>query len=294
MLRVALRGLVARRLRSALTGLAIVLGVALVAGTYVLTDSIVGAFGQIYHVVYSGTDATITGRSAIGSSITSSPGATPSFSQSLLARVRRLPDVAAATGGVTGTPQLIVHGEAVGFGGAPNLGYSVDPSEPRRLAALRLVAGRWPTGSELVVDSSTAARKHLRIGEPVGVQANGPVRRMRISGFVDLGGSASIGGATLAAFSLPTAQALFHKRGVLDEIRAVARAGVSPQRLVDEIRPLLPADAQVRTGAQQANHDASDTASFLSFLRTFLLVFAGVALFVGSFVIANSLSITIA
>jgi putative ABC transport system permease protein len=294
MLRVALRGLAARRLRSALTGLAVVLGVALVAGTYVLTDSITGAFDRIYNVVYSGTDATITGRSAISSSTQQAPGSEPSFSQSLLARVRRLPDVAAATGGVAGTPQLILHGRSISFGGAPNLGYSVDPSAPRRLAALDLVRGRWPRAAEVAVDSSTATRKHLRVGEAIGVQADGPVRQMRISGFVRLGGSASIGGATLAAFSLPTAQALFHKRGELDQIRVAARSGISPQRLVAQIRTILPPDTQARTAAQQARQDASATDSFLSFLRTFLLVFAGIALFVGSFVIANSLSITIA
>ena len=67
MLRVALRGLSTRRLRSALTALAIVLGVALVAGTFVLTDSITGAFSSIFQTIYSGTDATVTGRSAIDS-----------------------------------------------------------------------------------------------------------------------------------------------------------------------------------------------------------------------------------
>jgi putative ABC transport system permease protein len=296
-LRVALRGLAARRLRAVLTALAIVLGVALVAGTYVLTDSINGAFGTIFQTVYRGTDATITGRNAIDSS--ANPGvagggaSTPAFSESLLARVERLPDVQDAIGGVSGTPQLIQNGKAISFGGAPNLGFSVDPSKPE-FNSLKLVRGSWPGPSEVVVDSNTASKKHLRTGQEIGVQADGPVVRMRISGFVRLGGASSLGGATLAGFQLPTAQRLFGKLGRLDQIRASARPGVSPKSLVAQIRPILPPHTQATTGSQAASQDAASTTSFLSFLKTILLVFAGVSLFVGSFVIANSLSITIA
>jgi putative ABC transport system permease protein len=296
-LRVALRGLAARRLRAVLTALAIVLGVALVAGTYVLTDSINGAFSSIFQTVYRGTDATITGRNAIDSS--ANPGvagggaSTPAFSESLLARVERLPDVQEAIGGVSGTPQLIQNGKAISFGGAPNLGFSVDPSKPQ-FNSLKLVQGSWPGPSEVVVDSNTASKKHLRAGQEIGVQADGPVVRMRISGFVRLGSASSLGGATLAGFQLPTAQRLFGKLGRLDQIRVSARPGVSPQSLVAQIRTILPPHTQAKTGSQAASQDAASTTSFLSFLKTILLVFAGVSLFVGSFVIANSLSITIA
>ncbi len=294
MLRVALKGLATRRLRAALTALAIVLGVALVTGTYVLTDSITGAFNSIFQTVYRGTDATVTGRSAISSSAsTASGGSVPSFQESLLARVQRLPDVRDAIGGVSGTPQLIQHGKAISFGGAPNLGFSVDPSKPR-FNSLTLVSGHWPGPAQVVVDTNTASKKNLRAGQVIGVQATGPVRMMRISGLVKLGTANAIGGATLAGFQLPTAQRLFGKQGRLDDIRISARAGVSPKQLVNQIRPILPRATQVRTGSAQAKQDASSTTSFISFLKTFLLVFAGVSLFVGSFVIANSLSITIA
>ena len=104
----------------------------------------------------------------------------------------------------------------------------------------------------------------------------------------------SIGGATLAGFTLPTAQKLFAKPGKLDQIRVAAKDGVTPEALVAEIQKILPQGTQVRTGEAQAQEDASDTNEFISFLRTFLLVFGGIALFVGAFVIANSLSITIA
>ncbi|HEY5189047.1 MAG TPA: ABC transporter permease, partial [Solirubrobacteraceae bacterium] len=298
MLGVALKGLATRRLRTTLTALAIVLGVALVAGTYVLTDSITNAFGSIFSTVYRGTDATVTGRSAIdtgssGGGVGGNPGSAPSFSESLLARVRALPDVRDAIGGVAGSPQLIEHGKAIAFGGAPNLGFSVDPSHPR-FNSLALVSGQWPGPGQVVVDTNTAAKKGLRTGQQIGVQATGPVVSMRISGLVRFGSSSSLGGATLAGFDLRTAQRLFGKVGKLDDIRASAKPGISPTQLVAQIRPVLPRDAQVRTGAQEATKDAAATNGFLSFLKTFLLVFAGVSLFVGSFVIANSLSITIA
>ncbi|MGH2927877.1 MAG: ABC transporter permease, partial [Solirubrobacteraceae bacterium] len=296
MLRVALKGLATRRLRAALTALAVVLGVALVAGTYVLTDSINGAFSTIFQTVYRGTSATITGRNALDTGADGGVGggpSTPSFPQSLLARVNALPDVAASLGGVSGSPQLIVDGKAISFGGAPNLGFSVDPSKPQ-FSSLKLVRGSWPGPSELVIDDGTAAKKHLHPGDTIGVQDNGPVVHMRISGLVQFGDANSLGGATLAGFRLPTAQRLFGKQSKLDDIRVAAKAGVSPKRLVAQIRPILPGDAQVRTGSEQASKDQSAISSFISTLKTILLVFAGVALFVGSFVIAKSLSITIA
>ncbi|MGZ4345409.1 MAG: ABC transporter permease, partial [Solirubrobacteraceae bacterium] len=297
MLRVALKGLAVRRLRSALTAVAIVLGVALVAGTYVLTDSITNAFDSIFQTVYRGTDATVTGRNAIDSGANSGGGngaaSAPSFPASVLVRVKSLPDVSDALGGVDGTPQLIKNGKAITFGGAPNLGFSVDPSKPQ-FNSLKLASGQWPEPSQVVIDTDTASKKNLKAGQIIGVQAQGPEQKMQISGLVKFGSAGSLGGATLAGFQLATAQRLFNKVGKLDDIRVSAKPGVSPQKLVEEIRTVLPPGTQVRTGAQEAQKAADSTNSFLSFLKTFLLVFAAIALFVGSFVIANSLSITIA
>ncbi|MBM3676838.1 MAG: FtsX-like permease family protein [Actinobacteria bacterium] len=117
---------------------------------------------------------------------------------------------------------------------------------------------------------------------------------MRISGLTEFGGVSSIGGATLAGFNLSTAQKLFEKEGRLDQIRVAGKDGVSPEQLVAAIKEILPSDTQVRTGDAQAREDASGTNEFISIFRNFLLAFGGIALFVGSFVIANSLSITIA
>jgi putative ABC transport system permease protein len=289
----ALRGLLGRKLRTALTAIAIVLGVATVSGTYVLTDSINNAFHSIFFETRAGSDAVITGKSPFD--ISGDSGTTaPPFNESLLQKVRALPDVAEAQGQVNGQAQLIgKDGKAVVYGGAPNLGFSI-ASGNSRFNPLKLVSGAWPNANEVVVDKSTASKEHFKVGQVIGVQATGPVEKLRISGIVKFGSVSTIGGATLSGFDLPTAQKLFAKPGRLDEIAVAAVQGVSKTTLSSEIRGILPPSTQVRTAQAQSHEDAKETDSFISFLQKFLLGFGGVALFVGSFVIANSLSITIA
>ena len=293
MIRVALRGLLGRKLRATLTAVAIVLGVAMVSGTYVLTDSIDRAFDNIFSDSRQGSNAVISGKSAFD--LTEGSGATaPSFDESLLDEVRGAPDVAAAEGSVDGEAQIIGDdGKAIVYGGAPNLGFSIADGESR-FNPLQLVDGAWPGDNEVVIDQATADKEDFKLGDTVGIQGAGRVQNLTISGFVRFGSVSTIGGATLAGFDLPTAQRIFDKEGKLDEIAVAAQSGVSDDELVQELRPILPANTEVQTAAEQARSDAEDTDEFISFLQTFLLVFAGVALFVGSFVIANSLSITIA
>jgi len=290
---VALRGLWGRKFRAALTALAVVLGVATVSGTYVLTDSISRAFDAIFSEVYRGTDAAITGKTAFA--LDQQQGTLPpSFPQSLLDRVRKLPGVAAAVGGVAGQAQLIGDdGKVIQYGGAPNLGFSLDPTQPR-FNSLTLVEGSWPGPDEVVVDAATASKEGIGIGDTIGVQAEGRAERLRVSGLVKFGAVETIGGATLAGFDLGTAQRLFHKQGRLDQIRVAAKPQVSEQELLRQIGRILPPGTQVRSGAAQASADADETNRFLDFLQSFLLAFGGIALFVGAFVIANALSITVA
>jgi putative ABC transport system permease protein len=289
----ALKALLGRKLRTVLSAFAIVLGVATVSGTYVLTDSIDKAFGSIFTDSRKGSDAVISGKAAFdigdGTGITA-----PAFDESLLQKVRALPDVRVADGSVNGEAQLIgKDGKAIVYGGAPNLGFSIARGESP-FNPLTLVDGSWPTHDEVVIDKSTAGKEHFRIGQIVGVQAVGSVQRLRVSGIVKFGSVSTIGGATLAGFDLPTAQRLFGEPGKLDEIAVASEPNVAPDQLLQQIGGILPADTQVRTGQGQAHEDSKGTNAFISFLQKFLLGFGGVALFVGSFVIANSLSITIA
>jgi putative ABC transport system permease protein len=291
--RFALKGLLGRKLRTALTAIAIVLGVAMVAGTFMLTDSIDQAFDTIFTDSRKGSDVVVTGKSAFDVSEGSGTNS-PTLSESLVPEIQKLPEVAAAEGSVNGEAQLIGDdGKAIVYGGAPNLGFSVS-GKNSRFEVLTLVEGSWPKNGEVVIDKATADKEDFKIGRRVGVQAEGPSQKLRISGLVRFGSVSTIGGATLAGFNLPTAQELFGKRGRLDEISVAAKPDVSDTELVQALRDVLPPTAQVKTATQQANDDASETNSFISFLRGFLLAFGGIALFVGSFVIANSLSITIA
>jgi len=290
----ALKGLLGRKLRTALTALAIVLGVAMISGTYVLTDSIDSAFDTIFTEVRKGSSAVITGKAAFDLSEGSGASA-PAFPESVLTTVRGVDGVALAEGSVDSDSTTLIGRDrkAVVNGGAPNLGFAIaqgdSPFNP-----LALVEGDWPGPDEVVIDSGTAKDEDFKIGEVIGVQAEGPVEQLEVSGIVRLNASISIGGATLAGFDLPTAQRLFKKVGKLDEIAVAASAGTSDAQLISNISAVLPPGTQVRSGQAQAADDAAETNEFITFLQGFLLAFAGIALFVGSFVIANSLSITIA
>jgi putative ABC transport system permease protein len=292
--RVAIKGLLGRKLRAALTAIAIVLGVAMVSGTYVLTDTIKAAFSTVFTQAYKNADAVITGRNAINTNGNGGPQ-TPSLPASLLTRVRALPQVSLATGVIGDTARLVGHdGKVISRGGSPGLAFSHTAAN-QRFSPLSLAAGAWPSGPGHVdIDAATATKKGFSIGQEIGVIARGPVQRFRIAGTVRFAGVSSLGGATLAVFTLPTAQQLFHKQGRYDQINVASKRGVSHASLLAAISPLLPADGQVRTGQTQAQQATKDTSGFLDVFQDFLLAFGGVALFVGSFVIANTLSITIA
>ncbi|HET7567449.1 MAG TPA: FtsX-like permease family protein [Gaiellaceae bacterium] len=294
MILVALKGLAGRKLRAALTAIAIVLGVAMISGTYVLTDTIKSAFGTVFTTVYQHTDAVVTGKSAIGKD--NNGGLPPSFPESLLPKVQQLPGVAVAEGSISDFAYLVGRDDKVISGhGAPPLAFGVHPDGDQRFNPLVLTAGAWPHGpNEVDIDANTASKSDYKPGDTIGVIARGPVRQFRIAGIVKFANVASLGGATMAIFDFPTAQTIFHKQGKLDSISVAAKQGTTPQQLVQEIQPLLPPTAQVRTGQGEAQQATKDTNGFLSIIQDFLLAFAGVALFVGIFVIANTLSITIA
>ncbi len=295
MTRVALRGLLGRKLRAVLTAFAIVLGVAMVSGTFVLTDTIKAAFTTVFTTVYQNTDAVISGKSAISSSNNGNAPTTPSLPASLLPRVQALPSVALASGGISDSAQLVGrNGKVISSGGAPGLAFSYSHAG-EHFNPLTLKSGHFPTApNEIDIDASTASKHNYAIGDDIGVVARGPVRRYQIVGTVEIGGVSSLGGATIAIFTLPEAQRIFNKVGQYDTISVAARHGYSPQDVVNQIKPLLGPSAQVKTGQQQAQQATKDTSGFLNIFQDFLLAFGGIALFVGSFVIANTLSITIA
>jgi putative ABC transport system permease protein len=294
-IKVALKGLAGRKLRAILTALAIVLGVTMVSGTFVLTDTINKAFNNIFQGTYAQTDAVVSGK-AVDINVQGDSAATPSIPQDLLAKIRALPDVAAATGSVmddSNTKIIKKNGKAVNTNGAPSFGFGIDPSQTR-FNPLKLVSGHWPTAADqVVIDSATASDLGYKVGDTIKVATLQPVRSFELVGLAQYGDVASLGSATFTVFTIPTAQSLLERQGTFDAISVAAKNGKTPAQLVQEIRPILPVSAQVRTGTQQAKQDQKDV-SFTKFIRYFLLGFAGVALFVGAFVIFNTLSITVA
>jgi putative ABC transport system permease protein len=297
MIRVALRGLAGRKLRAVLTAIAIVLGVAMISGTYVLTDTIDHAFDAIFEESYAGTDAVVSGQGP-DISFGGDTVAPPPIPEELLAAVRAVPNVEAATGGIfdeANTKILTPEGKAIETD-APTFGFSLDPSsELERFNPLDLLEGRYATGpDEVVIDAATADEQGYEVGETIRVATTQPARPFTLVGIARYGGVDSIGGATFAVFDVETAQLLLDREGQLDAISVAAKEGVTPEELVADLRRALPAGLKIQTGVEQAAEESEEIAEFTSFIRYLLLAFAGIALFVGAFVIFNTLSITVA
>jgi putative ABC transport system permease protein len=293
---VALKGLWGRKLRTFLTALAIVLGVSMISGTYVLTDTIMAAFTTISDKSYEHSDAVISGKAAFKNT-DSNTQETPAFPASVLTKVDQLPDVEDAAGIVSDENTKLIgrDGKTIQHSFAPSLAFGLDPKRSQRFNPMSLVAGSWPRGSgEIAIDKKTADGDGYKVGDTIGVATDDGVRQFSITGIAKFAGLSSIGGATIAVFDIPTGQELFHKQGKFDEVQVAGKPGVTPEKLVGEIRPLLPVTAQVRTSTDQAHTAADDINGGLRIFQRVLLAFGGIALFVGAFVIANTLSITIA
>jgi putative ABC transport system permease protein len=293
MIGVALKGLLGRKLRATLTAFAIVLGVAMISGAFVLTDTLGASFDGIYSDSYKATDAVISSKEAVKTQDGSEEA--PAFSAAVLSKVESLPGVRVATGAIEDEIRLVdKDGKAIGDSDE-GVAIGVDPSADQSLNPLKLVSGEWPRGDgQIAVDTSTAKKEHFEVDQTVGAFGDGALAKYRISGIVRFGSEGSLGSITISVFDLPTAQRLFDKQGKFDLIRVGAKEGVTEAALIGQIDPLLSETTQVKTAAAQASADSKDSQEGLNFIRYFLLGFGGIALFVGSFVIANTLAITVA
>jgi putative ABC transport system permease protein len=293
MTRIASRGLLARKLRLALTALAIVLGVTFVTGTLVLTDTLNRTFDTLIGTAYQHVDFQIRGAAAFGNDTAAAANGTADrkpVPAPIATAVRRLPGVASVDPSVAGYAQFVSDGNAIGGAGSA-LGFSFDPN---RSSSVRLVEGSAPTATDdVVMDRGTAAKYHFRVGNRVRVLSGGPPRRFTITGIVTFGTADNLAGATLAGFSLPTAQALFNTHGGYDTIDVQAKSGADNIGLQRAIAKILPPGVQVVSGATVANELSNAVGNALSFLSTALLVFALISLFVGAFTIYNTFSITV-
>jgi putative ABC transport system permease protein len=285
---VALKGLAARKLRAISTILAVALGVALVAGTYILTDTINRSFDDIFETALEGTDVIVTPREIVAQD-TSEP---PAFRASLLDRVKRVPGVEKAEGGIFSLVRITDgEGDPIGQGFAPQFATSVST---KPFDTLTYVDGRPPrTPREAALDKSNADRQDIAIGDRVGVVGEGPLRRFRVVGINKLGDT-STGGSSTVTLTLPEAQRTTGKVGRFDAISIAAAPGISPEELQRRVAAVMPPSVQVETGAENAQRETDEISSDLGFLRIALLVFSGISLVVGGFLIFNTFSITVA
>ena len=283
-----LKSLWARKVRALTTTFAVVLGVAFVAGSYILTDTIFAAFDEIFSESLSGTSVVITAENPVEQD----NGEVPTISASLLPRVQKTPGVKVAAGAIF-TPGgfFDAQGDKIGNKFAPKFISSTLPGE---LESLTYVDGHRPRGpTEASIDKAAADSANLELGEEIELIGQGSAKKFRLVGFTQLG-SASFGGASIAQVTLPAAQALTHKLGRFDQISVVAVDGVSPTLLKRRIKGEMPAGVRVETGTESADRSSEEIRDNLGFFQTFLLVFGFIAVFVGSFLIFNTFSITVA
>ncbi len=285
MIRVALKGLAARPVRTALTTLAIVVGVAFVTAAYTLTDTMSGAADSLTHAAYDGTDAVVVTKTAFRGSQTSDIRAqAPTIPAATLERVRAARGVQTAVGDITDTAQVIgTNGKPVGTGPYFGVGFDAKTPGADRLTPFRIHDGRWAAGpGEVVIDRATAESQDYSVGDTIRVSARGEAQRFTITGIASFANVKSLGKASATVFDLETARTLFAKDGY-DRILVAGTDDL-------DAGP----GTEVRTAADDDRFYFDSLQTLVGILRVILLAFAGVAIVVGSFTIFNSLSITVA
>jgi putative ABC transport system permease protein len=285
--KVTLRNLVAHKVRLALTALAVVLGVAFVAGTLVFTDTMSRQFDDLFARIGDGVAVQVRAKKVIDSYETADARSVPA---SLLGTVRGVPGVAGADGEVNGFAAVVGRdGKVVGGSGPPQIGIGWRPGDPDN----PMKAGRGPARpGEVAVDDTTARKAGLRVGDPVRVLIQGPPQTATVVGILDSG---NLLGATVTSFDMGTAQRLLLRPGEFSDIVVTARDGVPETALRDRIGRVLPSpEYEAITGTKFREENKSQVAQILSFVRTFLLVFAVISIFVGAFIIFNTFSMLVA
>src|SRR5947209_6755088 len=293
MRKATLKGLLAHKLRLTLTALSVVLGVAFISGTFVLTDTINHTFDSLFTEVSQGVDVTVRARSGFGEGggVDVNRDTIP---ENLVSTIQKVPGVRLVEGSVGGYAQMVdPSGKAIETSGAPTLGFNW--SQTPEMSPLRLRQGRPPQkDGEVVVDVGTAREHHLAVGQSIKVIFRTGTGQFTIVGLTGFGKADNLAGATIAAFDLRTAQRVFGKPGAFDTIDVAADQGVTAVDLRPRIARVLPANVEAVTSDQAAKESASSIKDALGFFKTALLVFAVISLIVGAFTIFNTFSILVA
>ncbi|HEX6421221.1 MAG TPA: FtsX-like permease family protein [Acidimicrobiales bacterium] len=295
MLRVAVRNFVAHKLRLLTTGLAVMLGVAFTTGTLVFTDTLGRTFDDLFATVYEHTDAVVRAEAAFEDP-TGFGDQRGRVDAAVVETVEDVDGVASARGNTTGYAQIVdKEGEPLGNPqmGAPVLGGDWDENEDTN--PFTLVDGRAPAAEgEAVIDRKSAKEAGFGPGDTVTVLVQGGPTEVTVTGIVTFGSADSPGGSTVVLFPPEVAQRLVGEPGKFDEIAIVAEQGISQSEIARRIAPALPEGVEVVTGTTITEETQDAIASGLSFVNTFLIVFAVIALLVGGFIIFNTFFITVA
>jgi putative ABC transport system permease protein len=295
MLRATLKSLLARKLRLVLSGLAVVLGVMFVAGAFVVTDTLSRSFDTVFADAFSQTDVSVSAKPKVALSEMEGEQVQPPFPAAVAEQVAAVGGVAAATGlaSADGARVIGADGKVLTSMGPPRLGGNWTGED----GLVQLRQGRGPRADdEIVVNAYVAKQAGLRVGDRVGVLTRQPKREFTLVGVFGYSGDRdTVGGVQEVMFTEPVAQRLMLGRtGVYSSVSVRAADGVGPDQLRDRIAAALGPQYEVKTGEQLADENAAGLQEGLGFFNNILLGFAGVALFVGVFLILNTFSIIVA
>ena len=299
MLRTTLKSLAAHKLRLTLTAVAIVLGVAFMAGTFVLTDTIKHTFDSVFAQTAIGKDVIVRGAAPFGTATGRNGDADvrPPTPETLVTTVRSVPGVRAAFGYTMGTVTVVNKKGKALKKQAPVFGATWIPDPA--MSSLHLSAGRGPVApDEVTIDRTTARSLGYGVGDRIPIITNAGPQLFTLVGITTFGHTDNLAGATFVSFESATAQRLVGKPGYFDEIEVAAAPGTSTEKLLGAVGARVgaatPADSfEVVTASAAAAQTANQVESFLVYFQTFLLTFALISLFVGAFLIANTFSILI-
>jgi putative ABC transport system permease protein len=294
-LRTTLHNLVAHKFRLFATALAVMLGVAFMTGTLVLTDTIQKTFDDLFADVYKGTDAVVRAKAAFDDP-NSAFDQRGRVDASLVDDIAKVNGVRIAEGQIFGYAQIIdKQGDAVGnpAQGAPVVG--ANWSDVDELNGFNLVAGEPPSADdEVVIDKRSADDTGYKVGDSITVLVKGGPHTVTIAGIAKFGSADSPGGASFVLFTPTAAQQLVAEPDKFDSIFVVAEDGISQREIVDRIQKVLPGGTEAVTGDAITEENQDAIRQGFSFFNQFMLVFAVVALLVGGFIIFNTFYITVA
>ncbi|MEV8452578.1 ABC transporter permease [Streptomyces sp. NPDC052095] len=289
MFRTALRNVLAHKARLLMTVLAVMLGVAFVSGTLVFTDSLGNALRNQSAKSYDDVAVAVT--TYADQEDEKSHG----VDTATLAKIQGLDGVRTATGRVSGFAGVAdPDGKLIGNGWS-NTGANYSPAKDGKDPAYTFTDGTGPAAADrIALDADTAEKGKYHVGDRVRVATNGPVKEYTLSGVFTTEDGAVNAGGSLVLFDTEVAQKLYLRPGEFREVTVSAAPGASADKLLAEMKPLLPKDAEAKTGQALADEQASDITRSLSSINTMLLAFAGIALFVGVFLIANTFTMLVA